>query len=238
MATQNTHSKATKTNKPDHKPDHKPEHKPAKQPAKPANKTDAAHNKNKLIAIIIAAVAAITVIILIIVFACIHNNSEFVVTNGQGEKITTAYHAFDDDQFRIKIPVNFTELNKNTITEKYGTEAPNYVYSDADNNVNITIKITDSELQNDQVLGYLKNFEDVFNAGGSILTTDSYQVGDHNVATIELNSESIIGDYYNHMMFFSQSDRLVVISFNCPTEQQDTWRKVGQFILKSLTFQN
>lgn len=253
MATQKNHSKTTKTktvatsttttkpktNKPDRKPDHKPDHKPATKSATTTSSSHApTHKDNKFIAIVITVLSIIAVVtaVTIIAVSCT-NNASLVVENGKGDKITTAYRGFNDNQFRIKIPVDFTELDQKAITEKYGNEAPNYVYADTNNDVNITVKLTDNNLGNDQIEEYLNTVKTIFNASGNVITTDYYKVDDYNVATIQLTSESTIGNFYNHMMFFSQNDKLIIVSFNCPADQRDNWQKVGEFIIKSLNFQ-
>ena len=43
-------------------------------------------------------------------------------------------------------------------------------------------------------------------------------------------------DIYNHMIVFSVDDTLRIVSFNCTKELQENWKEVGEFIIKSLTF--
>ena len=246
MATQKTHSEAAHaahtntTPKPtSHQPTAHPRttHQPATKSTakKPSSKAKSSNKFTNIIFAILTALAVVIAVVVIIVTS--HSTSSLTVKNGRGEKITTSYRSFGDNSFQLKIPTEFTELDKNTIADKYGTETPNYAYLSKDDDVSITIKISDSTMTDDQIVTYLNTLKTIFNASGNILHTDSYQVDNHTVATIQLSSESALGDLSNQMLFFSQHDRLVVITFSCPTDQRDVWQVVGEFIAKSLTFQ-
>lgn len=209
---------------------------------KPENKTTKSQpaKKGGLAKVLcwIISLLALAAVVTAIVVCIVNKNGESSLTTetSKGEKVETAYVNFDDDKFRLKIPTSYKTLTDDEIKDKYGSEAPSVVYSNDANNINIAVSATNNAISNDQIKEYLDAMKTVLGLGGEIINTDYYQVNDHNVATIELSSNSAEGNYYNHMMFFSQDNKLVIVTFNCSSDLKDEYEPVGKFIIKSLAF--
>lgn len=197
-------------------------------------------NKNVIAYIIGAVAAAALLIIAIIALATnINNNGKngLTVKDGDGNKITAQYLGFDNYNFRLKIPTSFHAMSTDDIIAKYGKEnAPQTVYSNADGSVNVTITPTDSTITNDQVKTYLDTAKSVFKLGGEILDDNYFSQGNHNLATLQLVTDGADGKYYNEMLFFSQDDKLTMVTFICKDAERQRWQPVGSFILKSIDF--
>ncbi len=232
---------------PARKPATKPTLKTAKttKPARTTSNTTSAKAKKpgeagRIIACIIGAIAFIALVSIVIVMVVNSMNnkgdSSLVVEDGEGNKIKTQYVAFNDNGFRIKVPTDFHALNDAEIKAKYPNESPSVVYANQDNTVNIAISPSDSALTNDQIKTYLDTMKSIFAVSGEVLKTDYYTQGKYNIATIQLVSKANDGSYYNSMAFFSQDDKLVIVTFNCPDTQREQWQSVSDFVIKSLDF--
>lgn len=159
------------------------------------------------------------------------------IENGNGEEITTEYYHIDDNKFFIKIPTNFRTLTATEINKKYSGEVPDTVFANSDNNVNIAISMNDVEVKNEQIKDYLDVMIELLESSSDIIKSDYYEVNEHNVATIKVTTSGGDGEFYNHMMFFSYEDKLVVIAFNCELSERKVWENVGDFVLDSLYFE-
>lgn len=159
------------------------------------------------------------------------------VENGDGEKIETKYSHVDGSKFFLKIPTEFHTLTAAEINKKYSGEVPDTVFSNEDNDVNIAISINDAEVKNEQIEEYLNIMIELLENSGDIIKSDYYEVNKHNIATIKVATSGSDGDFYNHMMFFSENDKLVVIAFNCKLSERKVWENVGDFVLDSLYFE-
>lgn len=165
------------------------------------------------------------------------DKSNLVVENGKGEEIKTEYYHVDNNKFFIKVPTDFRALSSAEINKKYSGEVPDTVFANSDNNVNIAISVSDTEVKNDQIEEYLNVMRELLESSSDIISSDYYEVDKHNIATLKVATTGSDGDFYNHMMFFSYEDKLVVIAFNCELSERGNWEKVGDFILKSLYFE-
>lgn len=190
----------------------------------------------KVVLWIISLLALAAVVTAIVVCVINKNTNSVYVETSKGEKIETAYVGFNDDKFRIKIPTSYKAMEEKEIKEKYGSEAPNAVYTNDNDTINIAVSTTDNALANDQIEEYLKAMKSILGLGGDLLGDDYYQVGDHNVATIQLDTKSNEGNYYNNMMFFSVDGKLAIVTFNCTSDLKDEYIPVGDFVIKSLAF--
>lgn len=190
----------------------------------------------KVVLWIISLLALAAVVTAIVVCIVNKNTNSVYVETSKGEKIETAYVSFNDDKFRVKIPTSYKAMDEKEIKEKYGSEAPSAVYANDNDTINVAISTTDNALANDQIEEYLKAMKSILGLGGDLLGDDYYQVGDHNVATIQLDTKSNEGNYYNNMMFFSVDGKLAIVTFNCTSDLKDEYKPVGDFIIKSLAF--
>lgn len=215
--------------------------KPSTNTAKPSAKSKPQKHTSRIIATIIGVVAAVALVIITIV--CLANNinkngkNSLTVIDGDGKKVATEYLGFDDYSFRLKIPTSFKAMTSEEIEKKYGKDgAPKIVYTNDANDVNIAVSPTDSTITNDQIETYLNTMKSVLSVGGEIINTELFTQGSHNVGTIQITTDSDDTKYYNEMLFFSQDDKLNMVSFNCKEDQRKKWQPVGEFIMKSIDF--
>ncbi len=80
--------------------------------------------------------------------------------------------------------------------------------------------------------------EEILKSTSNVLSTDFYEVDNHNIGKIKLINTGSDTTIYNNMIFFSYNDNLTILTFNCTTELQDEWQKVGDFIIDSLFFKS
>ncbi len=210
--------------------------KPAASPAKKSN-------KNNLWKIILGILGALLIVGLATwgIVSLINSSKvdpAMVVETGKGEKIETGFITVDDANFRIKVPTRFKKLDADQLKEDYGEDAPNVAYTDInDNEVAITISLTGETFKNDQIKDYLDTMKTVLGVGGATVHgTDYYTVENHNVGTIDLTLKSGNESVFSRMMFFTDNDKLVIVTFNCEDKLKDEWKNVGDFIFKSLEF--
>lgn len=163
-------------------------------------------------------------------------DESLIVETGRGNKIETEYLHIDD-KFYLKIPKEFSQLDDEIISEKYGGDVPDIVFSNEEINVNIAISLTENPMQNSQIEEYKDFMVSLFKGYGEIVSTDYYNVADHHVGQIKLISDAVDTQVYNHMIFFSYNDKLVIVTFNCTLKLKDEWETVGDFIIDSLLFE-
>lgn len=203
--------------------------------------------KNKKVKIIFAIVALVIVITCIVIQIIMNNaNKELdkeseklntlIIKTKSGKKIETDYVHVEDNRFYIKIPKDFKQLDYETITLKYNGNVPNIVFSNEETTINVAISLTDNNMKNDQIKDYKKTIEKLFEGNSEIISTDYYEVDNHNVGSIKLITKAEDSDIYNNMIYFSYKDKLVIITFNCTTNLKDEWQNVGDFVIDSLFF--
>lgn len=153
-----------------------------------------------------------------------------------GTVIETEYSRFEDSKFYIKIPKTFKQLDYETIGVKYNGDVPNIVFSNEDTTINVAVSLTDNQISNNQISSYKATVLNLLKDNSEIISSDLYEVDNHNVGKIKLISKAQDTNIYNHMIFFSYNKKLVLVTFNCTIELQDEWQGVGDFIIDSLFF--
>lgn len=159
----------------------------------------------------------------------------FDIKTKSGEIIKTKYYNFKDGSFYLKIPNQFKIMDEETKQIKYPNNSPSFVYTNEQTTVNIVVNITETSLKNSQVKDYLKVVKKTF-ADYEILSTKTTKKDNYWIGLIEFISQANDTDIYNHMMFFSSNQKLIIISFNCTKELQKEWQTVGDFIMNSIMF--
>ena len=160
-------------------------------------------------------------------------NTFITITNG-GTEVKTDYIQVEDNTFFVKVPTSFKQLTSEEISQKYSNAIPNEVFSNEEGTINVTINITEKDMKNEGIKNYLENLLKENN--GEIITSNYYEVDNHNVGQIKLISNGSDSKIYNNTIFFSYNDKLVIITFNCLQELQEEWQKVGDFVIDSLFF--
>ena len=153
-----------------------------------------------------------------------------------GVEIETEYYSFDNSKFYLKIPKSFKQLDYETITKKYNGNVPNIVFSNDETTINVAVSLTDDKMSNAQIKSYKEAMENLLKNNSEIISSDLYEVSGHNIGKIKLISNAQDTSIYNNMIFFSYTDKLVIVTFNCTTELQKEWQSVGDFIIDSLFF--
>lgn len=155
-----------------------------------------------------------------------------------GVEIDTEYSNFDNNEFYIKVPKNFNQLDYEMVSQKYSGDVPDIVISNDDTKINIALSLNGDKISNNQIKVFKETMVDVLKNNSEIIKTDYYEVDNHNIGRIKLISHTQDTDIYNDMIFFSYNDELVVVTFNCTTDLQDEWQSVGDFIIDSLFFKD
>lgn len=154
----------------------------------------------------------------------------------KGIEIETEYYGFDNNNFYLKIPKSFKQLDYETITTKYNGNVPNIVFSNDETTINVVVSLTDNEISNTQIKSYKETMEKLLKNNSKIIISDLYEVNKHNIGKIKLISNAQDTSIYNNMIFFSYNGKLIIATFNCTTELQKEWQSVGDFIIDSLFF--
>lgn len=153
-----------------------------------------------------------------------------------GKEIETEYIHVGDKKFFIKIPKEFQQLDYEMINQKYNGDVPEIVFSNEEITINVAINNTENTMKDNQISSYKSYMEKVLGDSCEIISSKEETIDNHHVGKIELISKAEDSDIYNHMMFFSYEDKLVIVTFNCTIDLQDEWKEVGDFIIDSLFF--
>mgnify|MGYP004660182089 FL=1 len=205
-------------------------------------------DKKQIEVVIFGIICIVTIIVcLIIQFAIkqedkkLQKESEkleiLTVKSKSGIEIETEYLNFDNSKFYLKIPKNFKKLDYETIIKKYNGNVPNIVFSNDDITINVTVGLTNNKMNNTQIESFKEIIEKILKNNSEIITSDLYEVNNHNVGKIKLISQAQDTNIYNNIIFFSYNGKLVIVTFNCTTELQREWQDVGDFIIDSLFFE-
>ena len=120
-----------------------------------------------------------------------------------GVEIETEYYSFDNSKFYLKIPKSFKQLDYETITKKYNGNVPNIVFSNDETTINVAVSLTDDKMSNAQIKSYKEAMENLLKNNSEIITSDLYEVSEHNIGKIKLISNAQDTSIYNNMIFFS-----------------------------------
>lgn len=204
---------------------------------------------NKIVKIVLGIVFAIIITACIVIQVVIKEDSKRLEKESQkyetlttqtksGEQIETNYMHIEENEFYVKVPTTFKQLDYETINKKYNGDVPNVVFSNDETTINIAISITENEMKNDQIESYKEYMEKMLKSNSEIISSNYYKEGNHNIGQIKLMSNAVDTKIYNNMIFFSYNDKLVIIAFNCTEELKEEWQNVGDFITDSLFFKN
>lgn len=218
---------------------------PAKTTTKPsttkaasatAPKTSA--SKGILIAIIaVAIIAVVAGVVACVINGCTKQDEIVMVENGKGDKVETKYVSLDDYKYKVLVPTNFKQLTAEEIAEDYGTtEAPELVYSNEDNTVNVAFSKPNNNLKNDEIKEYLDAMKTILGTSTDVISADLVEKDGHNIGVLTLVSKLDNEKIYNRMAFFSYEDKLAIITFNCRDKVRSEWEKVGTSIIDSIKF--
>lgn len=203
-------------------------------------------NKKKVSFIIVGICIFIAIICSVITFLLIKDTERLeqeskkldalVVKTKSGTEIETEYTHVEENKFYIKVPKEFRQLSYEEIIKKYNGEVPKIVFSNEEMTINLAISMTDNEMKDNTIDKYLEYMKTLLEKNSDIVESKSYKVDGHTIGEMKLVTKAVDTNIYNHMLFFSYRDKLVIITFNCTEELRNDWEPVGDFIIESLFF--
>jgi len=188
-----------------------------------------------IILIVVAALAVVAGVTACIINQCI-NGETVMIENGNGEKIKAKRIGLEGYKYTVAVPTDFKKLSAEEIKANgYGTsEAPEAVYANTGDTVNIVFSKPENTLANDQVEEYLKAMKVILGTSMTVISTETKVVDNHNVGVMKVVADTSNEKVYNQMAFFSYDGKLAIISFNCKDEVRGEWEKAGENIINSL----
>ncbi len=205
-------------------------------------------NNKKKLGITVAVISVVFIVaVLLMVRTMASNHSEELEKESQklsvsaietksGELIETEYTCFDENEFYIKVPTSFKQLDYETILQKYNGDVPDIVFSNEQTTVNVAVSLTDNEMKDSGIGPYKSYIENLLEDSSEIIASDDYEVDGNHIGHIKVLTKAADTDVYNNMIFFSYNDKLVIITFNCTAQLKEEWEQVGDFIIESLFF--
>ena len=195
-------------------------------------------SKGVLIAIIaVAIIAVVAGVVACVVTSCINKNETVMIENGKGDQVESKYASLEGYKYRILVPTSFKTLTAAEIAEDYGTsDAPELVYANEENTVNVAFSKPNNSLKNDEVKDYLDAMKTILNTSMDVISAETVEKDGHTVGVLKVVSELDDEKVYNEMAFFSYDDKLAIVTFNCRDKARSEWEKVGSAIIDSLKF--
>jgi hypothetical protein len=170
----------------------------------------------------------------ILAFLTIQKDKKYQKNEEQNEPtIKMDFKHFNNDEFAIKIPETFELMDETILKIKYPAERrPQIVYTNEDNSINVAVSILEDEVES--IKEYLELTKKYLNMLEIKAESEYYEKNNHGIGELKLISKALNAEIYNNMMFFEVNGKLRIISFNCTIEQQDEWKKIGDYIIDSL----
>lgn len=242
-----TKSKTKPAKKPATKPATKPSVKPKEtktvsttttKPSTTAATPKHSASKGILIAIIaVAIIAVVAGVVTCVVSGCMNKDETVMIENGKGEQVESKYVSLEGYKYRILVPTSFKTLTAEEIAKDYGTnDAPELVYANEENTVNIAFSKPNNSLKNDEVKEYLDAMKTILNTSMEVISAEAVEKDGHTIGVLKVVSELDDEKIYNEMAFFSYEDKLAIVTFNCRDKVRSEWEKVGNSIIDSIKF--
>lgn len=161
----------------------------------------------------------------------------FDIEISEDDVIKTKYYEFDNGNFSIKLPLDFEIMTDELISLKYPNDKkPGIVYTNDDTSINVAINLTDIKV--DSVKEYTNLVRSAFDPIYKDVEVNIFDYESHQIGEVKLVSPADDTYIYNHMIFFTINGKLRIVTFNCTSDLQKNWKKVGEFIMNSLTFKD
>ena len=202
----------------------------------------------KKVRIIVVSIIVVLIIVLLGVQYYFNQETEKLKKYGEmlntqsietktGEIIETEYFNFDDGNFFIKLPKSFSQMDEETLKIKYPNEnPPTYAFSNDATTVSVAISLSEANMKNRDIANYLKTMEKTFSSVYEDIETKISELEGHKIGQMKFISPAVDTKIYNHMLVFSDQNKLRIVNFNCTEELKDDWEEVGDFIINSLMF--
>ena len=196
------------------------------------------HHIWKIVVAVITAAVVVAVLVFIgakIIANCADANHS--LETGKNEKLDAKYISIDDLKYRILVPADFKSLSAEEIAKDYGTsEAPELVYANEENTVNVAFSKPNNSLKNDEIEEYLNAMKTILGTSMDVISANMVEKDGHNIGILKIVSELEDEKIYNQMAFFSYDDKLAIVTFNCRDNVRNEWEKVGDSIIDSIKF--
>ena len=162
-------------------------------------------------------------------------NTSLEITTEYGNTITTQYE--DIGEFSIKIPTEFNIMSDEAISVKYPNgNAPSLVYTNERGTINVAFALNDVAMKESEIEEYTKIMEETYKQYTDDINVNFFERNNHTVGEIKFVTPASDTNIYNHIIAFSVDGKLRLVTFNCTEELRDEWEEVGDFIIKSLVF--
>lgn len=158
------------------------------------------------------------------------------ITLKNKEVVKTKYYNIDDGSFFIKIPESFTPMDEEIIHLKYPSDnRPSIVYTNEETTMNVAVSLSDVSIKDNQIGEYLETLKDTFKEFKDV-KTNSFKRDDHTLGEISFTSTATDTEIHNHMLVFSNHEKLAIVTFNCTKELEENYKDLGDFIVNSIMF--
>lgn len=167
----------------------------------------------------------------------IENIEPYITVLKDGKVIQLEEYNFDNDNFSLKVPLDFVSMDEDMISKKYPNEnPPNYVLTNDRTTINIVVSATTNPLKNSQIKNYINLMKKQISSVYDSIDTRFFERDGHEIGEIIFISKAADTDIYNHMIVFSDNGLQRIVSFNCTKELQENWQEAGEYIINSLRF--
>lgn len=159
------------------------------------------------------------------------------VETKSGQVIETKLYEFENKEFFVKVPVDFTQMSQEVMAKKYPNgNPPSYAFTNENATINVVFSITEDSLPDDQIETLIETMADQLSVDDEKPKTSITKKSGHVIGTLEMITPAVDTNIYNKMAVFSIDGKMRVVSFNCTEELKDEWKPVGDFIIESLHF--
>lgn len=138
----------------------------------------------------------------------------------------------------ICLPRTFQKMDDEKARLKYPCEKrPQIIWTNGQNDMNVTFSLFDQEILPDQMEATLKEFRlmiQTIQPYNTFYDDGIYQTKDMLFHWTEFKSHSLNGEVYNVMAIFRIFEKLLLCMSNCPFEQAGQWKKVILEVLKTM----
>lgn len=143
-----------------------------------------------------------------------------------------------DGAVSIKLPSNFTRMDKELIKQKYPSEkAPKEVYTDPTGAVNFAFKYSEDKLSDADLPKFREFMVRLIGRQYPKATwhqKDIRKINGKMGLVLELTTQAIDTDVRNLMLVISVKGRLLVVSFNVTKELEKQWLAIGRTSIESI----
>lgn len=207
---------------------------------KPSVKDKSKKHLGEIVFGVIMIVLALTIVAGAILYFCCRNQDVVMIETDGDNSIASRYIEFPDYGTKILIPDNFKRMKADDIKgTKFNTIGETKVsYTNSDKSVLISFSQDDTGLTNDEVKNYTNATKSAFIAANAKdVQSEIREVDGHNIGIIKLYDAQTNASYpYRVFAIYSYDGKVTVANFETNAEVRNSWEKVGDAIISSLSF--